>query len=230
MSRSGNTRISEADLKALRLRRIGAYVHDESGSTDEGDKKKKGKSAAQRKKEERDRLIADQLDQFNSTMSVFPDKRETIARAAAKVEDDAIQTAIELVITDDPRARELILRVRDNPDGLDAATLALSNPNAVERGLRTLHEDVVALIDAIISDDQIRRILQLILFKSDAGGVNNFLHIVETIATRPETARVVEKALTLPTAVYVGANVLALLEGRGWIADRIISRLSVLPP
>jgi hypothetical protein len=58
------------------------------------------------------------------------------------------------------------------------------------------------------------------------GDKGKVFRIVETIVTQAEAMRAVETALALPTAVVVGKNVLALLEGRGWIANRIISRLS----
>ncbi len=233
MSGSGHKHISDADLKKLGLRRVDAYVHEAAGASSEGDQQKKPKTAAQRKKEERDRLIADQLDQFNIVMSVFPDKRDTIARAAAKIEDNAIQAAIEAVIAENPKARDLVLRTRGNPEALDAATSALATPGAIERGLRASSHDVAPLIDIVLDNPQVRRILEFILKKelnAGAATAGNFLRIVETIATLSDGERVVEAALARPTAVYVGKNVLALLEGRGWIADRIISRLSVCRP
>jgi hypothetical protein len=51
-----------------------------------------------------------------------------------------------------------------------------------------------------------------------------------TIVMQAEAMRVVETALALPTAVVVGKHVLVLLEGRGWIANPIISRLSKWQP
>src|SRR5690242_13300566 len=140
---SGSKHISDVDLKQLGLRRVDAYVRAEPGISSEDDQQKKPKkTAAQRKKEERDRRIADQLDQFNIVMSVFPDKRDTVARAAAKIDDDAIQAAVEAVIADNPKARDLLLRTGGKPEVLDAAASALATPGAIERGLRASNNEI----------------------------------------------------------------------------------------